>query len=175
MAIRELKYYPDELLHKNSEIVTEFNEELKNTISDMFETMYAEEGIGLAAPQIGLLKQIVVINVEGIDNKEAELVLINPEIINKEGETGINEGCLSVPELRAFVKRAEKITVKAQNIDGETFTKEADGLLAICMQHEIDHLHGTLFIDYLSTMKQNLYRAKVAKILKRKKQEKENN
>lgn len=174
MSIRELYYYPDELLHKQSQVVTEFNDELKTLVADMIETMYADEGIGLAAPQIGVLKRIVVINVEGPNKPQAELVLINPEFIFTEGETGIEEGCLSVPELRAFIKRFEKVTVRAQDLNGNFFEKEADGLLAICMQHEIDHLNGKLFIDYLSLMKQNLYRTKAMKLARDRKRAKNN-
>ena len=164
MAVLDLLYYPDEKLYQVSAQVTEFNSELKQLVDDMFETMYADEGIGLAAPQIGVFKRIVVIDTVGEKKKEDELVLINPEIISSEGKTGINEGCLSVPGLRGHVDRFEKITVRAQNVTGEFFEKSADDLLAICMQHEIDHLNGKLFIDYLSPLKRNLYRKK-AKLL----------
>ena len=174
MALRELFYYPDELLHTVSAPVTEFNDELKTLVSDMIETMYADEGIGLAAPQIGVLKRIVVINVEGPQKPESELVLINPEFIAAEGEAGIEEGCLSVPELRAFIKRYAKVTVRAQDVNGNFFEKSADDLLAICMQHEIDHLNGKLFIDYLSVMKQNLYRVKAAKLARERKKARSN-
>ena len=174
MSVLDLLYYPDERLHQKSSPVTEFNEELNNLVENMFETMYMEEGIGLAAPQVNVFKRIIVIDVENEKKPENQLVLINPEIIAKEGEAGIDEGCLSVPGLRSHIDRAEKVTVKAQNLKGETFEVKADGLLAISMQHEIDHLNGVLFIDYLSPMKRNLYRTKAAKLAKaRKKQAQE--
>ncbi len=172
MAILELLYYPDEKLHQASSPVTEFNDELKKLVTDMFETMYADEGIGLAAPQINVFKRIVVIDVVNERKPEDQLVLINPEFISKEGTTGIDEGCLSVPGLRGKVERAEKVTVKAQNLNGEFFEINADGLLAICLQHEIDHLNGKLFIDYLSPLKRNMYRSKAKQLAKERERQK---
>lgn len=172
MAILELLYYPDEKLHQASSPVTEFNDELKKLVTDMFETMYADEGIGLAAPQINVFKRIVVIDVVNERKPEDQLVLINPEFISKEGTTGIDEGCLSVPGLRGKVERAEKVTVKAQNLNGEFFEIDADGLLAICLQHEIDHLNGKLFIDYLSPLKRNMYRSKAKLLAKERERQK---
>ncbi len=171
MSVLEILYFPDERLHEKSTPVTEFDDKLETLVEDMFETMYMAEGIGLAAPQINVLKKIVVIDVKNEKKPEDQLVLINPEIIAKEGETGIDEGCLSVPELRAHIDRAEKVTVKAQDLKGNFFEVKADGLLAICIQHELDHLNGVLFIDYLSTMKKNLYRAKAAKLAKQRKKQ----
>ena len=172
MAILELLYYPDEKLHQASSPVTEFNDELKKLVTDMFETMYADEGIGLAAPQINVFKRIVVIDVVNERKHEDQLVLINPEFISKEGTTGIDEGCLSVTGLRGKVERAEKVTVKAQNLNGEFFEINADGLLAICLQHEIDHLNGKLFIDYLSPLKRNMYRSKAKLLAKERERQK---
>lgn len=172
MAILELLYYPDEKLHQASSPVTEFNDELKKLVTDMFETMYADEGIGLAAPQINVFKRIVVIDVVNERKPEDQLVLINPEFISKEGTTSIDEGCLSVPGLRGKVERAEKVTVKAQNLNGEFFEINADGLLAICLQHEIDHLNGKLFIDYLSPLKRNMYRSKAKLLAKERERQK---
>lgn len=172
MAILELLYYPDEKLHQVSAPVTEFNDELKQLVSDMFETMYADEGIGLAAPQINVFKKIVVIDVVNEKKPEDQLVLINPEFTHKEGSTGIDEGCLSVPGLRGKVERSEKVTVKAQNLNGEFFELNADGLLAICLQHEIDHLNGKLFIDYLSPLKRNMYRSKAKALAKERERQK---
>lgn len=169
MAIRDLLYFPDELLHQVSTPVTEFDESLAELVSDMFETMYHDEGIGLAAPQINIRKRIVVIDIEGDKLTEHQIVLINPEFISKEGTDSINEGCLSVPGLRAHIDRAAKVSIKAQNLKGEFFTLYASGLLAICIQHEIDHLDGHLFIDYLSPMKRNLYRTKAAKLARERK------
>ena len=169
MAIRELLYYPDEHLHLPSAPVTEFDDSLADLVSDMFETMYHDEGIGLAAPQINIRKRVVVMDIEGDRLPEHQIVLINPEFVSKEGSDSIEEGCLSVPGLRARINRAENVTVKAQNLKGEFFTISATGLQAICIQHEIDHLDGHLFIDYLSPMKKKLYRAKAAKLARERK------
>jgi len=129
---------------------------------DMFETMYAEEGIGLAATQVDIHQRIIVIDVS--ENRDERLVLINPELLEKEGETGIEEGCLSIPEQRALVPRAERVKIRALDRDGKSYELEADGLLAICIQHEMDHLVGKLFIDYLSPMKRQRIRQKVEKL-----------
>ncbi len=128
----------------------------------MFETMYAEEGIGLAATQVDIHQRIVVIDVS--EDRKQLLVLINPELLNESGETGIEEGCLSVPEQRGFVPRFEQIKIKALDYHGQPFELEADGLLAICIQHEMDHLVGKLFVDYLSPLKRQRIRQKVEKI-----------
>jgi peptide deformylase len=128
----------------------------------MFETMYAEEGIGLAATQVDIHQRIIVIDVS--ENRDERLVLINPELLEKSGETGIEEGCLSIPEQRAFVPRAEWVKVRAQDRDGKSFELETDGLLAICIQHEIDHLDGKLFIDYLSPLKRQRIKQKLEKL-----------
>ncbi len=173
MTVLNLLYYPDERLHSESTEVTEFDEKLQTLVSDMFETMYVSDGIGLAAPQIGVFKRLVVINLEGRDHPEDQLVLVNPKIIASEGSTGIDEGCLSVPELRAHIDRYAKITVQAQNVHGKHFEITATDLLAICMQHEIDHLNGKLFIDYLSPMKRNMYRIKAVKLAKQRKKDAE--
>ena len=149
MAILELLYYPDEKLHQASSPVTEFNDELKKLVTDMFETMYADEGIGLAAPQINVFKRIVVIDVVNERKPEDQLVLINPEFISKEGTTGIDEGCLSVPGLRGKVERAEKVTVKALDENGKEITIKGEGLLAQCLCHELNHLDGILFVDLM--------------------------
>lgn len=131
-------------------------------VDDMFETMYAEEGIGLAATQVDIHQRIIVIDVS--ENRDERLVLINPELLEKSGETGIEEGCLSIPEQRALVPRAEKVKIRALDRDGKPFELEADGLLAICIQHEMDHLVGKLFMDYLSPLKQQRIRQKVEKL-----------
>ncbi len=169
MAIRELLYFPDERLHEVSTEIKTFDQKLKDLVNDMFETMYYDEGIGLAAPQINIRKRLVVIDIKGDKKPEDQLVLINPIIKSKEGIAGIDEGCLSVPELRAHIDRAEKIVVSAKDENGKDFTLNADGLLAICIQHELDHLDGHLFIDYLSPMKKNLYRIKAAKLARERK------
>lgn len=166
MPILDLLFFPDEKLRAPCKEVTEFNQELEIIVQDMFETMYENNGIGLAAPQVNIHKQIIVIDIVGEKKKEDQLVLINPTFTNKVGTAGIEEGCLSVPGLRGHVDRAESVTVKAQDIKGNFFEIKANDLLAICIQHEMDHLIGKLFIDYLSPMKRNMYRAKALKLAK---------
>jgi peptide deformylase len=164
MALLTVLTEPDAALHQMSPPVEEVTPELQETVDNMIETMYAEEGVGLAAPQVGILKRIVVIDVS--DTRDEPRVLINPEIIEKQGEDGIEEGCLSVPEIRAYVPRAAHIKVKALDRDGAEYEFEADDLLAICVQHEIDHLDGKLFIDYLSPLKRRRIQDKLKKIKK---------
>lgn len=162
MAILEVLHFPDDRLKKIAKPVLDITSETQTIIDDMIETMYAEEGIGLAAVQVNVHQRIVVIDLS--EERNQPLVLINPVITEKSGETGIEEGCLSVPEHRALVPRSEFVTVTALNRDGEEFTLEADDLLAICLQHEIDHLDGKLFIDYLSPLKQQRIRKKLEKL-----------
>jgi len=131
-------------------------------VDDMFETMYAEEGIGLAATQVDIHQRIIVIDVS--ESREERLVLINPELLEKSGETGIEEGCLSIPDQRAFVPRAERVKIRALDRDGNSFELETGDLLAICIQHEIDHLDGKLFIDYLSPLKRQRIKMKLEKL-----------
>ncbi|MDG2939762.1 peptide deformylase [Bisgaard Taxon 10/6] len=164
MALLNVLIYPDERLKTVATPVTEFNDELQTFIDDMFDTMYQEEGIGLAATQVDVHKRVITIDITG--EKTEQLVLINPELLESEGETGIEEGCLSLPGLRGFVPRKEKITVKALNRHGEAFTLHADGLLAICIQHEMDHLNGIVFADYLSPLKRNRMKEKLLKYQK---------
>ncbi|TMO54294.1 peptide deformylase [Pseudoalteromonas phenolica] len=161
MAKLEVLRFPDERLRTVAEPVTEVNDEIRQIVKDMLETMYDENGIGLAATQVDIHKRIVVIDVSEDGNEP--LVLINPEIIAKDGSTISEEGCLSVPQSYAKVDRAEQVTVKALNENGEEYTYEADGLLAICTQHELDHLMGKLFIDYLSPLKRQRIRKKLEK------------
>lgn len=165
MPILEVLHFPDERLRKIAQPVTQVNDDIRNIINDMFDTMYEEEGVGLAATQVNIHQQIVVIDVS--ESRNQRLVLINPEITEKSGTEKSEEGCLSVPEARANVTRAEKVTVKALNEQGESFSLEADGLLAVCIQHELDHLQGKLFIDYLSPLKRNRIRSKLEKIAKK--------
>ncbi|MBT0725685.1 peptide deformylase [Rosenbergiella sp. S61] len=162
MSVLQVLHYPDERLRKVAKPVAQVTAKIKQIVDDMFETMYAEEGIGLAATQVDIHQRIIVIDVS--EERNERLVLINPEIINKCGETGIEEGCLSIPEQRALVPRAEKVAVRALNREGEQFELNADGLLAICIQHEIDHLEGKLFIDYLSPLKRQRIRQKLEKL-----------
>lgn len=161
MSVLQVLHYPDERLRKVATAVPSVTTKIQRIVDDMFETMYVEEGIGLAATQVDIHQRIIVIDVS--ENREHPLVLINPELLHKTGETGIEEGCLSIPEQRAFVSRAEKVKIRALDRDGQTFELDADGLLAICIQHEMDHLMGILFVDYLSRMKRDRIRQKLEK------------
>ncbi|WP_456397630.1 peptide deformylase [Desulfurobacterium sp.] len=154
----KIRIYPDEVLKKQAEKVEEFNEETKNIVNQMFETMYKRGGLGLAGNQVGILKRIVVIDLDAGKEKEGknQIILINPEIITMEGEQLNQEGCLSLPGLYKKVKRAAYVKVKAQNIYGEDFEIEGEGLLARALQHEIDHLNGIVFIDRLSPLQKRL-------------------
>ncbi|ACL33128.1 peptide deformylase [Glaesserella parasuis] len=164
MAVLDVLIYPDENLAKVCQPVETVDAELNTFIDNMFDTMYEHEGIGLAAPQVNVLKRVITIDIEG--DKTNQIVLINPEILESSGETGIEEGCLSIPGCRALVPRKEKLTVKALNREGQTFTLEADGLLAICIQHEIDHLNGVLFVDHISQLKRQRIKEKMLKLKK---------
>ncbi|NOU51388.1 peptide deformylase [Pseudoalteromonas sp. JBTF-M23] len=161
MAKLEVLRFPDERLRTVAQPVVEVNDEIRQIVKDMLETMYDENGIGLAATQVDIHQRIVVIDVS--EERNEPLVLINPEIVRKEGSTTSEEGCLSVPHSWAKVDRAEEITVKALNEKGEEYSYDADGLLAICTQHELDHLMGKLFIDYLSPLKRQRIRKKLEK------------
>lgn len=161
MAILDVLRFPDERLRTVAKPIAEVNAEVKQLIADMFETMRDEQGIGLAATQVDRHVRLVVMDVSEEQNEPR--VFINPEIIAKEGSTISEEGCLSVPGNYAKVDRAEKVTVKALDGEGEPFELEADGLLAICIQHELDHLDGKLFVDYLSPLKRQRIRKKLEK------------
>lgn len=165
MAVLHVLHYPDERLRTIAKPVEKVDAEIQKIIDDMFETMYLEEGIGLAATQVDIHQRIIVIDVS--ENRDQKLVLINPELLEIEGDTGIEEGCLSIPEQRAFVPRAERVKVRALDYNGQPFELEADDLLAICIQHEMDHLVGKLFVDYLSPLKRQRIRQKVEKFDKR--------
>jgi len=161
MAVLQVLRFPDERLRTVAKPVEQVTPEIRQIASDMLETMYAEEGVGLAATQVDIHQRIVVIDVS--ETRDQPLVLINPEIISKAGCEKSEEGCLSVPETRAVVDRAETVSIKALDRDGQPYTLDADGLLAICIQHELDHLQGKLFIDYLSTLKRQRIRTKLEK------------
>lgn len=161
MAKLEVLRFPDERLRTVAEQVTEVDDKIRTLIADMFETMRDENGIGLAATQVNTHLRVVVMDVS--EDQSNPLVFINPEIIEKDGSTISEEGCLSVPNSYAKVERAEKVKVKALNADGEPFSMDADGLLAICIQHELDHLRGVLFVDYLSPLKRQRIRKKLEK------------
>ncbi|VAY02401.1 Peptide deformylase [Arsenophonus endosymbiont of Aleurodicus dispersus] len=162
MSVLNILHYPDERLRKITEPVKKVDLEIQRIVNDMFETMYEEKGIGLAATQVNILKRIIVIDVSKYRNER--LVLINPVILDTSGQMGIEEGCLSVPEQRAFVLRAKGIKIKALDLNGKPFKLETNDLLAICIQHEIDHLNGKLFIDYLSALKRQRISNKIKKL-----------
>ena len=164
MAVLQVLHFPDERLRTVAQQVKEVTPEIQRIVDDMFETMYAEEGIGLAATQVDVHQRIIVIDVS--ENHDQRLVLINPELLSSEGETGIEEGCLSVPEHRALAPRAERVKIRALDREGKPFELEADDLLAICIQHEMDHLIGKLFVDYLSPLKRQRIRQKLEKLYK---------
>jgi len=161
MAILKILQYPDERLHKIARKVERIDESTRKLVRDMAETMYAAPGVGLAATQIDVHEQIIVADISEAHNQLR--VFINPEIIASSGEEECEEGCLSVPGIYEKVRRAEKITLRALNEKGEPFTLEADGFLAVCIQHEIDHLRGKVFVEYLSQLKQTRIRAKLKK------------
>ena len=161
MAILDVLQFPDERLRTVAKPIDEVNSEIKQLVADMFETMREEKGIGLAATQVNQHVRLVVMDVSEEQNEPR--VFINPEIVDKEGSTISEEGCLSVPGNYAKVDRAEKVTVKALDGEGEPYELEADGLLAICIQHELDHLDGKLFVDYLSPLKRQRIRKKLEK------------
>ncbi len=168
MAIKPLVILPDSQLRLVSEPVTEITDEIQALAKNMLETMYEAPGVGLAAIQIGVPKRVVTIDVAGEDEEPEPLVLINPEIIAHSEETKIyQEGCLSIPEYYADVERPDIVSFRYTDLDGKTIDREADGLLAVCVQHEIDHLNGVLFIDYLSKLKRDLVVKKFTKAAKR--------
>ncbi|MCQ4164134.1 peptide deformylase [Tahibacter harae] len=161
MAKLTILEFPDARLRTKAQPVTEFGPELARLVADMFETMYEAPGIGLAATQVNVHRQLLVLDVS--EEKNQPLVLINPRIQAKDGIQVYQEGCLSVPGIYADVERANQITVEAEDAGGKTFTLQADGLLAVCIQHEMDHLAGRLFVDYLSPLKREMVRKKLEK------------
>jgi len=162
-----IRKYGDPVLETPCELVTDFGStELRQLAANMFETMYGNKGVGLAAPQVGVSKQLTVIDVSAGEDPEAKLVLINPEIVSREGQQLGEEGCLSIPGFREDVRRAMKVRVRAFDVEGKSFEVEGDELLARAFQHEIDHLHGVLFLKHLSPLKRDLIRRKIAKLVK---------
>lgn len=161
MALLDILHYPDPRLRTKAQPVTEFDDALKTLVADMAETMYAAPGIGLAATQVDRHIRLIVIDIS--EDKNDLLVLINPEILTQSGSTEFEEGCLSVPDIYAPVQRAESVTIRAQDVQGNTFELQADELLAICIQHEMDHLDGKVFVDYLSRLKRDRVKKKLQK------------
>jgi peptide deformylase len=154
------------VLDKPSETVTVFDEELKKLTDDMFESMYAAHGVGLAAPQIGIGRRVAVVDVTFKEDPNAKIVLINPEIIHTEGKHTQSEGCLSVPDFRENVTRPKRVTVRAQDLDGKVFEITAEDLLARAFLHETDHLNGKLYISHISALKRDLIKRKIRKLIK---------
>ena len=164
MSILTILEFPDKRLRTVAEEVSQVDAEIKTLVDDMLETMYAAKGVGLAATQINVHKRVIVMDIS--EDKDEPICLINPEIIEKDGVEESEEGCLSVPGFFEKVSRAEHIKIKALNRDGESFEMEARDLLAVCIQHEMDHLQGKLFVDYLSAFKRGRIKAKLEKIHK---------
>jgi len=162
----EIVKYPDPVLERPTEPVTEFNDDLRRFVDDMFESMYAAKGIGLAANQVGVSKRLTVIDLSLRERPEEKIVLINPEIIFREGKQYEEEGCLSLPEIREKVSRAAKVRVRAQDIDGKWFELDGTELLARAFQHEIDHLDGILFFRRVSALKRDLILRRIRKMQK---------
>ena len=166
MAVRTILEYPDPRLRTRAQPVSEFGPELGQLVDDLLETMYAAPGIGLAATQIDVHKRVIVIDVS--EERNEPLVLVNPEILNREGATTVEEGCLSVPEIFGEVERATRVRLRAQERDGTSYERDCDEILAVCVQHELDHLEGKLFVDYLSDLRRERIRKKLEKERKHK-------
>jgi len=166
MAIKKIFTYPDPVLRQKVETVTSFDDSLKQLAGDLAETMYNAPGAGLAANQIGVCLRVAVIDVSANKEEKKHLVLVNPEIIDKEGRQVDEEGCLSVIDLTANVERYRKLRIRAQDLDGKTWEFPAEDFFARVIQHELDHLNGILFIDHLSSLKRALYKKRLKKILR---------
>ncbi|RFA24759.1 peptide deformylase [Alkalilimnicola ehrlichii] len=164
MAILDILHYPDERLRTVARPVEAVDDTVRRLVDDMFETMYEAPGIGLAATQVNVHKRVIVIDIS--EDRSEPLCLINPEILSLDGVEQSQEGCLSVPDFYELVERAERVQVRALDRNGEPFELEADGLLAVCIQHEMDHLDGKLFVDYLSELKRKRVRKKLEKRFK---------
>jgi peptide deformylase len=158
--------YGDPVLEAPAKPITEFNDELRQLVEDMFESMYAAHGVGLAAPQIGVSKRLAVIDITFKEDAGAKLVLVNPQIIKTEGRQRESEGCLSIPEFREQVTRPRRVTVRAQDVDGKWFEKSGEDLLARAFMHETDHLNGKLYIHHISGLKRDLIKRKIKKLQK---------
>ncbi|HIF9367281.1 TPA: peptide deformylase [Photobacterium damselae] len=162
MSLLPVLTFPDDRLRTIAQPVDKVDAEIQQLVDDMLETMYHEEGVGLAATQVNIHRRIVVIDTSS--TRDQPMVLINPEITATSGDDGIEEGCLSVPGSRAYIPRAAEVSVTALDRDGQSYRFEADGLLAICVQHELDHLNGKLFVDYLSPLKRQRIKQKLEKL-----------
>lgn len=163
MAILEILKYPHPILKKRCQEVREIDERVKGLISDMVETMYSAKGVGLAACQVGVPKRVIVLDVSPMDPEKSLIALINPEILAQEGQVEHEEGCLSVPEFTETLTRSARVRVKGISPDGKELEIEAEGILAIALQHEIDHLNGILILDRISRLKRELYQKRLKK------------
>lgn len=165
MALLPILEYPDPRLRIRAKSVTKVDDRLRTLVADMLETMYSASGIGLAATQVDVHERVIVIDIS--DNRNEPVVLINPEILASSGTINSEEGCLSVPEYYEFVDRAEKITVRSLDLQGQPIERESEGMLAVCIQHEMDHLDGKLFVDYLSALKRERLKKRYTKRARR--------
>ena len=164
--IYEIVKFGDPVLEKPAAPVTVFDDELKKLVEDMFESMYAAHGVGLAAPQIGISKRVAVIDVTFKEDPDAKIVLVNPEIIHTEGRLTSNEGCLSLPEFREKVTRPRSVTARGQDVKGKTIEVTGEDLLARALVHETDHLNGKLYISHISALKRDMMKRKIRKLVK---------
>ncbi|MFY2556631.1 peptide deformylase [Myxococcus sp. CA051A] len=162
--VREILIWPDPILKQKAKPVTKVDDSTRALVKDMFETMYAADGVGLAAPQIGVLQRVIVLDTTPRQPESKPLAMINPELVALEGETTYNEGCLSLPGESEDVDRAAVVTVKYLDVDGQEQTLRCDELLAIAVQHETDHLNGTVFVDHVSTLKREFIRKRMKKL-----------
>lgn len=167
--VREVLVYPDPALKQKAKPVAKVDEAVRKLVKDMVDTMYAEEGVGLAAPQVGVPKRVLVVDTSPRQEGQKLRVFINPELVSAEGRTKYTEGCLSIPGESEEIERFAKVTIRALDEKGETFELEAEGLLAIALQHEMDHLDGVLFVDRLSSLKRGLIRKRMLKYIEDKK------
>mgnify|MGYP006424223449 CR=1 FL=1 len=155
--------YPDPVLAHPAQPVKEISDTIRKLAEDMAQTMYTNQGIGLAAPQVGQNCRLITVDISGPEQRDALITVVNPQIQWREGEIETEEGCLSVPEFRSKIPRASKIRITGQDLDGKTVDMEADGLLAVCLQHELDHLEGTVILDHVSRLKRSMYTKKANK------------
>ncbi|MBN1208328.1 MAG: peptide deformylase [Myxococcaceae bacterium] len=162
--VREILIWPDPILKQKAKPVTQVDDSIRALVKDMFETMYAADGVGLAAPQVGILQRVIVLDTTPRQPESKPIAMINPEIIVMEGETTYTEGCLSIPGEAEDVDRAAVITVKFLDVEGQEQTLKCDELLAIAVQHETDHLNGTVFVDHISTLKREIIRKRMKRL-----------
>jgi peptide deformylase len=162
--IKEIKVFPDPVLYRENDDIDRITEAVRDLAREMTETMYEKGGIGLAAPQVGENCQLVTVDISGPERQEELLVMVNPEIVESRGDVESEEGCLSLPEFKGTVRRAEEVTVSWRDLDGSVRETHARGLLARCLQHEIDHLRGVLLVDQVGRLKRNMYEKKMRKL-----------